>query len=60
MTDTMKRFLRIAAAAVLGLSAIGCSSVKKMAQEAENVLVQCNPAPLEAVAGNIDAFVALT
>ena len=56
----MKRFLRIAAAAVLGLSAIACSSVKKMAQEAENVLVQCNPAPLEAVAGNIDAFVAVT
>ena len=56
----MNRFLKIAAAAVLGLSAIACSSVKKMAQEAENVTVQCNPAPLAAVAGNIDAFVAVT
>ena len=56
----MKRFLRIAAVVVLGLSAIACSSVKKMAQEAENVTVACNPAPLEVVAGNIDAFVAVT
>ncbi len=60
MNDTMKKILRIAAVVVLGLSAIACSSVKKMAQEAENVIVECNPSPLEVVAGNIDAFVAVT
>ena len=56
----MKKGIRIFAAAVLGLALAACSSAEKMAQQAENVTVKCTPVVLEAVAGNVDAQVAVT
>ena len=48
------------AAAILGFAAIACSSPEKMAEQAENVLVKCEPAVLEVVAGEINASVSVT
>ena len=56
----MKNCFKILAAALIGIAAVSCSSAQKMAEQAENVLVQCNPAVLEAVAGNIDAALTVT
>ena len=56
----MKKGIRIFASAVLGLALAACSSAEKMAQQAENVTVKCTPVVLEAVAGNVDAQVAVT
>ena len=56
----MKRSFKILSSAVLGLAAVACSSPEKMAEMAENVSVQCDPAVLEAVAGKIDATVSVT
>ena len=56
----MKQVLYSAAAAVLALAAVGCSSPSKMVEQAENVTVKCVPSVLEVVAGNIDATVAVT
>ena len=47
-------------AAVLGIAAVACSSPKKMAEQAENVVVKSDPAVLEVVAGKIEASVAVT
>ena len=46
--------------AVLGLAAVACSSPEKMADMAENVTVNCDPAVLEVVAGEINATVSVT
>ena len=54
----MKKAFKILAAAAIVMSAVACSSAKKMAELAENVIVTCNPAVLEAVAGNVDPSVA--
>ncbi|MGN1210315.1 MAG: hypothetical protein ACI4TM_01405 [Candidatus Cryptobacteroides sp.] len=56
----MKKGFKFLSAAILGAAAVACSSPEKMAQQAENVLVKCEPAVLEVVAGNIDATVAVT
>jgi len=56
MTKTLK-FL--AAAAILA-AAVSCASTEKMVKMAENVIVTCDPAVLEAVGGNIDATVKVT
>ena len=56
----MKKFLYILAASAIALAAASCSSVGKMAELADNVTVTCNPAVLEAVAGNVDADVTVT
>ena len=48
------------AAAILGFAAIACSSPEKMAEQAENVIVKCEPAVLEVVAGEINASVTVT
>ena len=56
----MKKAVRILAAAALVLSAVACSSAKKMAELADNVIVNCDPAVLECVAGNIDPTVSVT
>ena len=56
----MKKSIKFFAAAVLGLAAVACSSPKKMAEMAENVIVKCDPAVLEVVAGSIDATVSVT
>ena len=57
----MKKILYAAVSALLGLSAIcSCSSSSKMAEQAENVKVKCNPEVLEVVRGNVDAVVSVT
>ena len=56
----MKKLLNIVLAATLALAALSCSSIDKMAQLAENVIVECTPSPLEAVAGQINPLVAVT
>ena len=56
----MKKCIKVLAAAILGFAAVACSSAEKMAEMAENVRVECNPAVLEAVAGNIDAALTVT
>ena len=56
----MKKAIRIVAAAVLAITAAACSSAEKMAELAQNVIVECNPAVLEVVAGNIDANLKVT
>ena len=48
------------AAAIIGLIVASCSSVSKMAEMAENVKVESNPAVLEVIAGKIDATVSVT
>ena len=44
----------------MGLAAVACSSPEKMAEMAENVSVQCDPAVLEVVADKINATVTVT
>ena len=56
----MKKALKLMAAAILGIAAVACSSAEKMAELADNVVVECNPAVLEVVAGNIDATLNVT
>ena len=56
----MKKAVRILAIAALVLGAVACSSAKKMAELADNVIVSCDPAVLECVAGNIDPTVSVT
>jgi len=56
----MKKAIRIFAAAVLAITAAACSSAEKMAELAQNVVVECNPTVLEVVAGNIDATLKVT
>jgi len=56
----MKRSIKFLAACLLGVAAVACSSPEKMAEQAENVKVSCNPAVLEVVAGTIDADVTVS
>ena len=56
----MKKSFKSLSAAILGLAAVACSSPQKMAEMAENVSVQCDPAVLEVVAGKINATVTVT
>ena len=56
----MKKSFKILSSAVLGLAAVACSSPEKMAEMAESVSVQCDPAVLEVVANNINATVSVT
>ena len=56
----MNKGIKSLAAIVLGLAAVACSSPEKMAEQAENVTVKCNPAVLEVVAGKINAEVSVT
>ncbi len=56
----MKTGFKIFAATLIGLATVGCSSVSKMAEMAENVKVTCDPAVLEVVAGQVDATVSAT
>jgi len=56
----MKKSIKLFAAAILGIAAVACSSPKKMAEMAENVIVTCDPAVLEVKAGVIDANVTVT
>ncbi len=56
----MKKSFKSLSAALIGLAAVACSSPEKMAEMAENVSVQCNPAVLEVVAGKVNATVTVT
>ena len=56
----MRKGIKFLSVAVLGLAAVACSSPEKMAEMAESVAVNCEPAVLEVVAGEIDATVTVT
>ena len=56
----MNKGIKILTAAVVGLAAVACSSPKKMAEQAENVVVKSEPAVLEVFAGKINADVTVT
>ncbi len=56
----MKKAVKFLAIAAMVLGAVACSSAKKMAELADNVIVSCDPAVLECVAGNIDPTVSVT
>ena len=56
----MKKVIKSFFAVVIALGAAACSSPEKMAEMAENVIVECNPAVLEVVAGKIEADVTVT
>lgn len=56
----MKKGIQILAVAVMGLAAVACSSAEKMAEQAENVIVKCDPSVLECIGGNIDADLTVT
>ncbi len=57
----MKRtFYMILVAAATLFGAAACSSSSKMAEQAENVIVKCNPEVLEVVAGKVNATVTVT
>ncbi|MBR2064056.1 MAG: hypothetical protein IJ971_05130 [Bacteroidales bacterium] len=56
----MKKITRILSFAVLAIAAAACGSPEKMAKMAENVTVNCNPAVLEVVGGEINADVTVT
>lgn len=57
----MKRtFYMILVAAATLFGAASCSSSSKMAEQAENVIVKCDPEVLEVVAGKVNATVTVT
>ena len=56
----MKKSIKSMTAAIFGFAAIACSSPEKMAEMAENVTVQCAPAVLEVIGGEINASVSVT
>lgn len=56
----MKNSTKILTIAALAAAVMSCSSAEKMAKQAENVLVTCEPAVLEVVAGEINATVTVT
>lgn len=56
----MKKGFKIFATAILGLASVACGSIDKMAEQAENVTVECNPSPLEVKAGSVDATLTVT
>ena len=53
----MNRVFKMLAFALAGVSVMACSSPKKMAEDAANVVVTCDPQVLEVVGGKIDAEV---
>lgn len=56
----MEKGIKILTSVLLGLAVISCSSAKKMAEQAESVVVTCDPEVLEVVAGVINANVTVT
>ena len=56
----MNRTIKVLSIAILSLAAVACSSPKKMVEMAESLSVNCNPAVLEVVAGEINADVTVT
>ncbi len=56
----MKKVSKLILAALTGVAAVACSSPEKMAKMAENVNVNCEPAILEVVGGEINADVTVT
>ena len=56
----MKKTIKLLSIAVLAFAAAACSSPEKMAEMAESVKVECNPAVLEVVGGKINADVTVT
>ena len=56
----MKASFKFLGAALLGIAAAACSSPEKMAEQAEAIIIDCNPVVLEAKAGKVEADIAVT
>ena len=56
----MKKTLNILVAGLMAFAAVACSSAEKMAKQAENVIVTCDPEVLELVGGEINPTVTVT
>ena len=56
----MKKVSKFFLATLMGVAAVACSSPEKMAKMAENVTVNCEPAILEVVGGEINADVTVS
>ena len=56
----MNKIAKILTVAALAVIAVSCASPKKMAEMAENVLVQCQPEVLEVIGGSIDADITVS
>lgn len=56
----MNKSIKLFSAAIIGLVTAACSSPEQMAEMAENLTVNCEPAVLEVVGGKIDATVTVT
>ena len=56
----MRKGMKLLAAAIMGISAVACSSYEKMVKMAENVRVTCDPPVLEVIAENIDADITVS
>ena len=57
----MKRMLKkVLGLAVVAMALVSCNNAAKMAEMADQIKINCNPAVLEVIAGNIDADVSVT
>lgn len=56
----MKKLFRIFAATVAIVTVFSCKSMQEMVKMAEDVAIECDPAVLEVIGGNIDATVTVT
>ncbi len=56
----MNKISKILSFVALSAAIVACGSPEKMAKQAENVIVKCDPAVLEVVGGKIDADVTVT
>ncbi|MCF0177259.1 MAG: hypothetical protein HUJ90_01425 [Bacteroidales bacterium] len=57
----MKRmFKKVLGLAVVAMALVSCNNAAKMAEMADQIKINCNPAVLEVIAGNIDADVSVT
>jgi len=56
----MNKGIKTLAIAVLAIASVSCAGPKKMAEQAENVLVKCQPEVLEVIGGCIDATITVS
>ena len=56
----MNKSIKILTIAALAALSVSCAGPKKMAEQAENVLVKCQPEVLEVVGGSIAATVTVS
>ena len=56
----MKKIFYSLFVAAVALSMVACKSAEKMAEMAENVIVKCNPDPMQVIGGKIDVDLNVT